>query len=309
MKTVRLVLIFLLAAGATAFGQPDPPAPDAAKANASPPDLTPDAAGRLSEPQMQALLRLVADRDEQNDKLLRNYTYVERDEDHKLDGQGQTKSSESKTYDVLQIYGEQVRRQIEKDDKPLSEKDAAKEEEKIQKIIDKRKDESEGERKKREEKEEKERAEGRQFVHEIADAYNFTLVGTETLGGRENWVIAGEPRPGYQPRVKYANLLPKFRGRVWIDKAEQQWTKMELEAIDTVSFGLFLARLHRGSQVLIEQTRVNDEVWLPKHVALKVDLRLALLKEIRASQEQTFRDYKKFHASARIVGYGEVKEK
>src|SRR5271166_3760924 len=50
---------------------------------------------------------------------------------------------------------EQMQRLIQKDDKPLSEKDAAKEEEKIQKVIDKRKNESEGDRRKRQEKEAK----------------------------------------------------------------------------------------------------------------------------------------------------------
>jgi DNA-directed RNA polymerase subunit H (RpoH/RPB5) len=60
---------------------------------------------------------------------------------------------------------------------------------------------------------------------------------------------------------------------------------------------------------MIEQTRVNDEVWLPKHVAFKVDVRLALLKEYNVEQEQTFRDYKKFSATTRIVGVGEIQDK
>ena len=104
-------------------------------------DLTPDANGRLSQEQMQNLLRVVADKDMENDKRQRDYTYVERDVQHNLDGKGNTKSTEIKTYEVLEIYGEQVQRLIEKDDKPLSTKEAAKEEEKIQKVIDKRKNE------------------------------------------------------------------------------------------------------------------------------------------------------------------------
>ena len=52
---------------------------------------------------------------------------------------------------------------------------------------------------------------------------------------------------------------------------------------------------------------MNDEVWLPKHVSVKIDVRLALLKNFNAEQEQTFRDYKKFRASARVVGIGDVK--
>jgi len=250
---------------------------------------------------MQHLLRVVADKDIENDKLLRDYTYIERDEEHKLDGKGQVKSTEVKTYEVMDIYGEQVQRLIEKDDKALDARDAAKEEEKIQKIIDKRKNESEGDRKKREQKEEKDREEGRLFVREIADAYDFKLVGTESVGGREAWVIDGEPRPGFEPHMKESKFLSKFRGRVWIDKSDLQLAKMDVECLDTISWGLFLARFHRGSRFTLEQTRVNDEVWLPLHVAAKIDVRLALLKNFDVNVEQSFRDYKKFRATARIV--------
>ncbi|MGA7048680.1 MAG: hypothetical protein WBY98_20615, partial [Candidatus Sulfotelmatobacter sp.] len=276
---------------------------------ASLPDLKPDANGSLSQEQMQHLFRVVADKDIENDKRLRDYTYIERDEEHKLDGKGRLKSTEVKTYEVMELYSEQVQRLTEKDDKPLDSKGAAKEEEKIQKILDKRKNESEDARKKREQKEEKEREEGRQFVHEVADAYNFHLTGTESLGGRDAWVIDADPRPGYEPHMKDAKFLPKFRFRAWIDKTDAQWAKLDIECMDTVSVGLFLARIHKGSRIVIEQTRVNDEVWLPQHVAVKVDARLALLKEYNVEQEQTFRDYKKFRATTRILAVEDVQKK
>jgi hypothetical protein len=297
----------LFCAGALAQqAQADAP-PSAAAIASAKLDLTPDANGGLTEHQMQELFRVVASKDEENDKLLRNYTYIERNEEHKLDGNGETKSTEAKTYEVMELYGEQVRRLIEKDDQPLSEKDKAKEEEKIQKIIDKRKNESDDDRKKREEKEEKDREDGRKFVREVADAYNFTLVGTEVLGGREAWVIDGEPRPGYEPHMKEAKFLPKFHGRVWIDKEDLQLAKMNVEAIETVSIGLLLARIHKGTRMMLEQTRVNDEVWLPLHITFKVDARVALFKGYKMDGDDTFRDYKKFRTSAKIVGLGEAK--
>jgi hypothetical protein len=266
----------------------------------------PSAPGLLSQDQMKDLIQRVVANDIENDKKQRDYTYIERDVENNLDGKGNTKSTETKTYEVLQVYGEQVQRLIEKDDKPISAKESAKEEEKIEKIINKRKNESENDRRKRAEREEKDHEEGRQFEREIADAYNFTLLGTELVGGRETWAITAEPRPGFVPHMKYANFLPKFRGRLWIDKADLQMAKMDVECLDTVSWGLFLARFHRGSHFMVEQTRVNDEVWLPRQLDLKIDLRLALLKNFKVDAEQTFRDYKKFRTDAKIVGIGEV---
>ena len=302
LAPIALAVVLLVGRGVSA--QQEQPATVAT----SLPDLRPDAKGNLSQEQMQQLLRVAADKDIENDKRLRDYTYVERDVEHKLDGKGKVKSTETKTFEVMEIYGEQVQRLIEKDDRALDAKDAAKEEEKIQKVIDKRKNESEDARSKRERKEEKEREDGRRFVHEVADAYTFHLAGTESLNGRDAWVIDAEPRPGYEPHMKEAKFLPKFHGRVWIDKNEDQWAKMDIECIDTVSLGWFLARFHKGSRIVIEQTRVNDEVWLPKHVAVKVDVRVALLKEFNADVDQTYRDYKKFRATTRIVGVGDVEK-
>ncbi len=52
---------------------------------------------------------------------------------------------------------------------------------------------------------------------------------------------------------------------------------------------------------------MNDEVWLPRHVAVHVDVRVALLKNFNVEQDITYRDYKKFHAASKIVGVEEVK--
>jgi hypothetical protein len=322
MKSSFLTFVICLLACFSAFAQQDQPAPspDTGIAAASKdkgaetpshseqPDLTPDAQGNLSQEQMQNLFRVVADKDIENDKRLRDYTYIEREVQNNLDGKGSTKSTEIKTYEILEIYGEQVQRLIEKDDKPLNAKDAAKEEEKIQKIIDKRKNESEDARKKREEKQAKEREDERKFVHEVADAYTFKLVGTELVGGRETWVIDGEPRPGYEPHMKEAKFLPKFRGRVWVDKDDMQLAKMSVETLDTISFGLVVARLHKGTRFTLEQTRINDEVWLPKQVNYKLEARVALVKGFKVDGEQTYRDYKKFRTSSKIVAIGEVQE-
>jgi hypothetical protein len=269
-------------------------------------DLTPDANGQLSQQQIEQLVRVVADNFIENQKRQRDYTFIERDITHNLDGKGNTKSTDVRTYEVLDIYGEPVLRLIEKDDKPLDAKDAAKEEEKIQKFMDKHKNESEEDRKKRQEKEERNREEGLKFLREVADAYNFNLVETELMDGREAWVIDGEPRPGFEPHVKGAKILTKFHGRIWIDKSELQLSRINIEATETASVGWVLARIHKGTQVMFERTRVNDEVWLPRHMTFKVDARVALLKGYRLDGDVTFRDYKKFRTSAKIVGMDEV---
>ena len=283
----RIIVALLLASGSAAAQGTE--------------SASPAAAPSFSQDQIRQLIQQVADKDLENDKKQRDYTYTERQEERKLGGKGDVKSTEVKTFEIMELYGEQVERLISKDDQPLSDHDARKEDEKIQKLMDKRKNESEQDRTKRREKEEKEREKGREFIREVSEAYNFQLAGIERPDGRETYVIDAEPRPGYQPHLSEARILPKFRFRAWIDAGELQWKKADIQCIDTVSFGLFLARIHKGSRVVIEQTRVNDEVWLPRHINVKVDARLALLKGFNLEEDLTYRDYKRFGSESKIV--------
>jgi hypothetical protein len=322
MRSRRLLVLLLLSVAAVVAQEKPAPegaspatvptSPDASAASTTPEppkqpviELNPDANGNVPQEQIRELLRIVAEKDIENEKRLRDYTYTYRQEQKNLDGHGEVKKTEVKTYEVLQIYGEQVERLIAKDDKPLSEKDAQKEDEKIQKVIDKRKNESESDRKKRLEKEEKNREEDRKFVKEVADAFTFRLAPSEEIGGRETWVLDADPRPEYQPKQKEAKILQKFKGRIWIDKQDEQWVKLDMTAIDDMNFGLFLAHIRKGLRVNVEQTRVNEEVWLPKHVQAHVDARLALFKNYNVDLDQSFRDYKKFRTDTKITVVGE----
>src|SRR5262249_42517227 len=112
-------------------------------------ELKPGPDGRVPENQVKELTRIVAEKDWENHKRGKDSTYIQRRQEDQLDGKGNVKSTEVFTSEVLIIYGEQVERLLAKNGQPLSGKDAEKEEKKIQKIIDKRKDESESDRNER----------------------------------------------------------------------------------------------------------------------------------------------------------------
>jgi hypothetical protein len=176
------LFIFALALASSFVSSQESPSPKPGAAAAI--KLEPDASGVVSQEQFRELLRYAQDREVENEKHLHDYTYIEREEEHKLDSDGHVKKIESRTREVLEVYGEPVERLIAKDDKPLSPEETKKEEERITKITDKRKNESESDRRKRLEKEEKERQEERKFVLEIADAF------TSVWPGRRRWTDA-----------------------------------------------------------------------------------------------------------------------
>ena len=114
-------------------------------------------------------------------------------------------------------------------------------------------------------------------------------------------MIEAEPKPGYRPVLSEAKVFTKVRSKIWIEKATYRWVKVDAEVLNTLSFGLGLVRVAPGGTVRFEQTRVNDEIWLPSHAVIRGDVRLALIRKLRAEIDINFRDYKKFQSDSRIV--------
>ncbi|MBL8212027.1 MAG: hypothetical protein JNK87_15020 [Bryobacterales bacterium] len=252
------------------------------------------------------IVRKSVDRDQIDFEQAKDYTYVERARFTERDSKGKPKRTESVVSEVMFFYGERYEKRLEKDGKPLSEKDKRKEQERLDKFLADRAEESEKERRKRQQKFEDERRRSREFGREIPEAYHFRLLGEETTEGHQTWVIEALPKPGFKPKVPRAGMLSKFKGRLWISQADYRWVKLEAEAVDTVSWGLFLARLARGSRVVIAQTRVNNEVWMPKSVNIKLDARLALLKRMQGDVEVTYDSFRKFSTESKILNTGEL---
>ena len=204
--------------------------------------------------------------------LARNYTCQQREVIKHLDKNGNVKSTEVKTYDVGFYYGEEYSRLVMKDDKPLDDKEKK-----------------------------KERQEARAYRLDVANAYDFRIVGEEELEGVNTWVIEAIPRKDFKPTQPHADMLKKIKGKMWIDKKEYNWIRVEAEATDTISFGLFLFRIHPGSRFNFQQMHLNNEVWLLRHLYINGGARIALLKNEAIEQEDTFSNYKKFSSTFTIL--------
>ncbi len=254
------------------------------------------------------IVRKSVNRDQTDFERSKDYTYIERARFTERDSKGKPKRTESEVSEIMFFYGERYEKRIEKDGKPLSDKDKRKERERLDKFLAERAKEPEKDRLKRQRKLEDERRRSREFGKEIPEAYNFRLLGEETTEGHKTWVIEALPKPGFKPKVPRAGLLSKFKGKLWISQSDYRWVKLEAEAVDTVSWGLFLARLAKGSHVAIAQTRVNNEVWMPKSVNVKLDARLALLKRMQGDVEVTYDSFRKFSSESKILNTGELPE-
>jgi hypothetical protein len=129
-------------------------------------------------------------------------------------------------------------------------------------------------------------------LREIPDAFIFRLAGEETLNSRPAFVIEATPRPGYQPVDRFSRLYTQVRGKLWIDRADFRWLKIEAELLDTVTFGWILVRIHAGSRVSLTQLRLDGGVWAPEQVWYRVSMRVGLLKVFGTESEAKYGEYR-----------------
>jgi hypothetical protein len=74
--------------------------------------------------------------------------------------------------------------------------------------------------------------------------------------------------------------------------------KVEAEVIDTISVGLFLVRVAKGSRATLDLTRGSDGVWLPDRLQVFGSARLGLLKVLRIEQNVNYSRYNSVPADA-----------
>ena len=247
------------------------------------------------------IVRRSVEIDRKNLEMARSYTYLERQEVRELDGSGKIKNTEVQTSDVTLLEGSPYRRLVARNDHPLSPKEQQREEDKLRKSVEERRKETEEERERRIADWERRRQRQRDPLKEQPDAFDFRLAGEEALASGEVYVIDAMPKPGYKPQLPSAAYFPKVKARLWIDKNDYHWARIDVETLDTISFGGFLVRLAKGSRLVIEQAHVNQEVWLPKSVTLRASARVALIMNVRRELIMTFSDYKKFQVDSRVV--------
>ncbi|MBV8732724.1 MAG: hypothetical protein JO336_23175 [Acidobacteriia bacterium] len=230
-----------------------------------------------------------------------DYTWVMRSTERHFDSQKHVTSEHEEATETIVLDGQPYERLIERDHKPLPPPEQTKEQEKLDKAVAKLEKETTEQRERRLAQHEQERQKERKFLLEISDAYDLHLEGEQKIDGHDAWVISGTPKPGYHARSREGNAMLKIHGKIWIEKAGYQWVRLEAETTGTISFGWFLARLNPGVKMIFEQSRINDEVWLPTRVYLSGSGRIGLVKKLSEDDEIVWTNYRKFRVESKIV--------
>jgi hypothetical protein len=216
-----------------------------------------------------------------------NYSFVERDLSGKKDAEWR-----SKTFEVTMIDGSPYRRLLAVNDHPVASAVAAEEKRKLEAETQKRQNESTQQRSRRLEKYRKERTQDQAMMQNMAQAFTFRPAGEEVVDGHPCLVFDAEPKREYRPPNRETKVFTGMRGRLWIDKAQHQWVKVEAEVFKSVSFYGFFAKVGPGTRFELEQEPVSGEIWLPKHFKVQVKASALGFIDESSSEDETYRDYR-----------------
>jgi hypothetical protein len=227
------------------------------------------------------------------------YTFIERRVEQRLDASGQTTEEAVKVFEVYPgLPGEdRYRRLIEEDGKPVPSDKLAQQDRERQRDVESyaRKLSSEPEREKATRAIEKERARYTAAVDDIFRVYDVRMAKRESIGGHNTILATLTPKADPKPRTDDGKIMTHFKARAWISESDYELVRAEIEAVDTLSFGLgLLARVHKGTVATYQRRKVNNEVWLPERVTWTASAKVLLLKSLRLRGVSEFSNYRKF---------------
>jgi hypothetical protein len=206
-----------------------------------------------------------------------------------------TKSGATTTrkYHVFMIDGSPYNELIAMNHEPLSKSRQAVEARKLEREIKRRQAETPDERAKRVTEYQNERRQDHALMREMANAFQYRMLGQETVNGRTCFVLEATPKPGYQPTSRETKVLTGMRGKLWIDTKEYQWVKVHAEVFRPVAFGLFIANVQPGTEFTLEQAPVAAGVWLPTHFDTHVRATVLYFWSHNSDEDDTFTNYQR----------------
>jgi hypothetical protein len=243
--------------------------------------------GAATQPDATEIIRQSVEKIEADWKQAPQYSFVERDVESKRHA-----APTIKTYQVLMIDGSQYHRLVAINDRPLSSGEQAEEENKLRAEVLRRGHESERERRKRAAKFLKEREQDHAMLKEMVDAFDFRPAGEANINGHDCWVFDAQPKPGYQPKTRETKVLSGMKGKLWIDKSQYQWVRVQAEVMKPVSMYGIIAKVGPGTHFFLEQAPIAGNLWLPIHFSVSVKASALGFINENSNDDETYRDYK-----------------
>jgi len=239
-------------------------------------------------PDLNALLARLRENQQALEQLREKYAYTETTTQYQLDKQGAAQEKGSETREMTIYRGHRIWRTIAKNGQPLSSKDQAKEDRRVEKVI--RDLDSGGWAPPPDNQR-------RVKLSALLRVSRFTIARRERFRQRDMIVIDFEPNPNLKSADFYDRFINKLAGAIWVDERDLQIARAEFQLVEAFKVGGgALAAMKPGSRFGAEQDRINDGNWLPIYDEVSIGARAMLVANFDIKQKFTYDAYRRFDA-------------
>ncbi len=251
-------------------------------------------------PEQEAFLNETRKHLQTDSALQSSYVYVETRREQKLGKDGRVREESVKVFESYPGLPGETRweRLVSENGRPVPAQELAKQDRERQRkaagMVQRLAEDSPKEHARQTREYQKARRERDDAVSDIFTVFDIRMLGRERVEEHDTIAFSLTPRPGAKPRTTEGKQMRHFTVKAWISETDHELVKLDAEAIDTLSLGLGLARLHKGARLSFLRRKVNGEVWLPALVRYDGSARVGLLFTLRRSGTSEYSGYRKY---------------
>jgi hypothetical protein len=251
-------------------------------------------------PDIPALMQDVENNQRKAEAIEKDYIYHSVDTEQAVDGKGQVKKTTVNEFDHYWVNGVPIRRMVKKDGRELSGGELAKENERIDKLAAKARERRDNGDAKGKETD----AAGNEeiTVSRLLALGAFTNARRVQLNGRDTIAVdyAGDPKARTRNRAE--DVVRDMLGTAWVDEQDHVLARVEGHFVNAYKIGGgLIVDIQKDTRFTFEQTKVNDEVWLPARIDADGSFRALLFDSFNGSFHAEESNYRKFRTSATVL--------
>jgi hypothetical protein len=256
-----------------------------------------------------ALMREVSRNQDQLEERFTEYSYLQKETDREINNQGEVKKETVKLFEVFPVVNrEPILKLLSENGTPLAGERAAKEEKRVQEEFvksererDKNVQKKQEEHRRMAERRRKDAGQSKQDENNDVEVSQFLWVCEfvsprhERFRDRDAVVFNFRARSGFKPTSRQEDLISKLVGVVWIDPVDKQVMRLEARLAEGFKMGGGLVlSLRPGAAFVMEQTRMEEGVWLPRFAQVNLTLKVLLFGGGDMNKTLEWSDYKHY---------------
>jgi hypothetical protein len=232
--------------------------------------------------------------------IQKEYIYHSVETEQETGSHGQIKKTTVTEADHYWVDGVPVRRMVKRNGKLLTPEELAKEDARIDERAAKARErrgkaDTQG-------KQTDPRGEEEITVSRLLQLGAFTNPRRVQLHGRDTIAVdyAGDPKA--KTRNRGEEVIRDMAGTAWVDEQDRVLARVEGHFVNAFKVGGGLvADIQKDTHFVWEQTKINDEVWLPSKLDAHGAARMLLFYSFNGGMAAGYSDYRKFRATSTVL--------